>query len=492
MEGRLFYNASPEYFETVMRLIMELDVMPPQVVIQVLVAEVDITNSDEFGVEIGLQSPVIFNRGLTVGSDNVTLNNSITQTVNPGFAFNNVALPAGNTSVVNPGVVGFQGLNNLGVGRISPTNGVGGFVFSAASDSFNLLVRALSVQSRLDVLSRPQIMTLDNQIALINVGKEIPIVTGTTVTATGLVTQNIDRRQVGVILQVTPKIGPDGQIQMRIIPEVSSVDPVPVNLGNGNISTALDIQHLETTVTAYDGETIVLGGLITKANAKTENKIPWLGDLPGVGALFRYRTQNKLKKELLIIMTPHVVRNRADADRILAEESRKMDWVLGDAIKMQGPFIDPLSMGAFPRCDVVSPLLPRTTGQRFEEVPVPRPVPSNPQSLPPGPTSQGPGLPQLPLLQGQVIQGQVVQGQLMQGQPANVYPTTAPVQGPNLVPQSFPATSMANPAQTGQYVAPQGGMQQVSVPQMGTPQVVPGSFYQSPRVGVPQNSQGRE
>ena len=76
-----------------------------------------------------------------------------------------------------PASVGYQGLNNLGVGRISPTNGVGGFVFSAASDSFNLLVRALPVQSRLDVLSRPQIMTLDNQTSLINVGKEIPIVT---------------------------------------------------------------------------------------------------------------------------------------------------------------------------------------------------------------------------------------------------------------------------------------------------------------------------
>ncbi len=92
----------------VLRLIADLDVMPPQVVIQVLVAEVDVTNSDEFGVEIGLQSPVIFNRGLSVGSDNVTLSNAITQTTNPGFAFNNVNLPAGNVSVVNPGVVGYQ------------------------------------------------------------------------------------------------------------------------------------------------------------------------------------------------------------------------------------------------------------------------------------------------------------------------------------------------------------------------------------------------
>ncbi len=406
-----------------------------------------------------------------------------------------------------------RGLNNLGVGRISPTNGVGGFVFSAASDSFNLLVRALAVQSRLDVLSRPQIMTLDNQTSLINVGKEIPIVTGTTVTATGLVTQNIDRRQVGVILQVTPKIGPDGQILMRIIPEISAVDPVPVNLGNGNISTALDIQHLETTVTANDGETIVLGGLLSKQIAKTENKIPWLGDLPGVGALFRYRTMNKLKKELLIIMTPHVVRCRADADRILAEEARKMDWVLGDALRMQGPFIDPLSMGAFPKCDVVTPIFPKTTGQPVEQVPAPMAVPGLPQTLP-GPTSQAPAWQQQPVMQQAVMQQPVMQQPvmqqpgmqqqpLMQGQPNPVY---APTQGPSLV----PTTSMAYPVQGGGYAMPPSGattvrewpigtpVQQINyqpaptqpiatLPAPGTynsgppPQLVPATFYQSPK-----------
>src|SRR5207237_788367 len=125
-------------------------------------------------------------------------------------------------------------------------------------------------------------------------------------------------------------------------------------------------------------------------------------DLPGVGALFRYRTQNKLKKELLIIMTPHVVRSRADGERILADESRKMDWVLGDVLKMHGnATIDPLSMGPYPGADCVTPVLPKTTGPKFEEVPAPRGVPNVPQNVPPGPTSQAPGLPQQPMVQGQ-------------------------------------------------------------------------------------------
>ena len=159
--------------------------------------------------------------------------------------------------------------------------------------------------------------------------------TGSTVTATGIVNNTIDRRQVGVNMQVTPRITPDGRVLMRVIPEVSSVlGTVP--LGNGQVSTSLNIQHLETTVSALDGETVVLGGLINSTDSKMENKVPWLGDLPGLGALFRYRTQSKKKTELLIIMTPHIVRNRYDAERVLLEESRRIDWVLGDVMRTHG------------------------------------------------------------------------------------------------------------------------------------------------------------
>ena len=309
ISNTLLISASPQFFDTLVKLIIELDVMPPQVMIQVLVAEVDITNSDEFGVEIGLQSPLIFSRGLTTGADNVTLNQAIVPATNPGFNFNQTAIFPGNNSAIIPNQVGYQGLNNLGVGLVSPINGVGGFVFSGGSNSFNLLVRALAAQGRLSILSRPQIMTLDNQTALVNIGQNIPISSGSIVT-TGIVSIPTIRENVGIILQVTPKITPDGQVLMRVIPEVSAVDPVPLNLGNGTLGTVLDIQHVETTVTAYDGETIVLGGLMAKTDNKTETKIPILGDLPGVGALFRYRTYSKNQKELIFIMTPHIVRCR--------------------------------------------------------------------------------------------------------------------------------------------------------------------------------------
>ena len=94
---------------------------------------------------------------------------------------------------------------------------------------------------------------------------------------------------------------------------------------------------------AADGETVAIGGMISKKDSKSENKIPWLGDLPILGAAFRFRTETRNKTEVLIILTPHVVRCAADADAILAEESRRMDWVLGDVAKIHGSTgLDPI------------------------------------------------------------------------------------------------------------------------------------------------------
>src|SRR5260370_29429550 len=237
---------------------------------------------------------------------------------------------------MDPSIVGLQSLSNLGTGRISPTSNIGGFVFSAGSQTINVLVRSLATQGRLEIVSRPQIMTLDNQTAYINIGQEIPIVTTSNVTATGVISNNIDRRQVGVQLTVTPKIMPDGRVLMRVIPEISSVVPTPVNLGNGSVGTALNIQRVETTVVAGDGETVVLGGMISRSDTKQENRIPWFGDLPVLGALFRYRSQEKKKVELLVIMTPHVIRCPADAEFIWGTESQKLDLNMADVLKLQG------------------------------------------------------------------------------------------------------------------------------------------------------------
>jgi hypothetical protein len=122
-----------------------------------------------------------------------------------------------------------------------------------------------------------------------------------------------------------------------------------VQLGNGSFGTSYNDQKVDTTVLVGDGETIAIGGLIQKRDNKSENKIPWFGDLPYIGALFRFRSQEKTKTELMVILTPHIIRSRLDADRILAEESRRMDWIIGDVIKTHGttglqPILPPLPL----------------------------------------------------------------------------------------------------------------------------------------------------
>ncbi len=331
--NNLLVSATPQAYATLLPIIEKLDAQPLQVSIEVLIAEVLLTNNEEFGVEIGLQSPVLFNR--TVGTaPTTTATGTAATNVSNAFTFNSTVAPL-YTSAINPSTVGVQGVTNLGVGRAG-SNGVGGFVFSAGSDTLNVLIRALKTQQRIDNLTRPTITVLDNQVGTVNVGGLFPYTSGGQFTQLGTFQPQISQQQIGTTLTVTPRINPDGRVLMRVEPSIVAPQDTLVSLGNGLFATAFNQQSVQTTVSVADGETIVLGGLISKTNNRTENKLPWFGDLPYVGTLFRYRTQTQTKRELLVIMTPHIVRNTCDSEKLLIEEARKMSWALRDVDKIYG------------------------------------------------------------------------------------------------------------------------------------------------------------
>ncbi|HYV34469.1 MAG TPA: secretin N-terminal domain-containing protein, partial [Gemmataceae bacterium] len=325
ISNKLIVNVAPMYYDELAQLVAYIDVQPLQVRIETMICEVDITGTEEFGMEIGVQAPVLFDRSITSSAPPTVPGAAPTTTA--GFLFNNTA-PLGNNTSISPGKVGTQGLGNLGVGRISPAAGVGGFIFSASSDTFNLLIRALETQNRLQILSAPRVTTSDNQAARILVGQSFPYVSNSVVSTatTGIptVTNTVLYRDIGIQLQVTPKISPDGTVIMRVVPEISNATQSTVNIGNGVFATAFNVQTVETTVIVQDGETVALGGLIAYKDLKNENKIPWFGDLPWVGAAFRFRTQTKQKSELVVILTPHVERCRADRTLDLQESFRRM------------------------------------------------------------------------------------------------------------------------------------------------------------------------
>jgi hypothetical protein len=212
-------------------------------------------------------------------------------------------------------------------------------------------------------------MTLDNQTASIVVGAEVPRITGSNLVQGAGVSQNITYVPTGVILEVTPKINPDGTVVMMVSPEVSRLAPANdpdanVQIGPGVVARALEITAAETTVSAQTGETIIIGGLIRKSTEREERKVPCLGDVPVVGHLFRYDRLTQRRSELLIILTPHIVRTREDAERIKSMETARMNWCLSDVERIHGDLGLPTEvyMGDMPaEGDVIDGPVPEET-----------------------------------------------------------------------------------------------------------------------------------
>lgn len=352
----LIVSATPEYYSQITGIISELDATPPQVIIQALLVEVQLDNTDEFGVELGFQDPTLFSRSiLQTAADLVTTNrvtqnnagNQVQETIvesrnpTPGFNFNNTQNPLGNNAV-SPSTVASQGISNFSLGRQNSDLGFGGFVFSAQSDAVSVLVRALAARRTVHVLSRPQIRTTNNVEASIQVGQQVPVVNGVTV-SDNFVTPQIEQQDVGIILRVTPRVTQDGTISMAVYAEKSSLSPggVPVftDATTGNVveSVIIDSAIADTVVAVPNGQTIIIGGMITKSDETLERKVPWLGDLPLVGNLFRYDGTNTARSELLIFLTPRIIYGDADSELIKQVEAERLHFVESDAEELHGP-----------------------------------------------------------------------------------------------------------------------------------------------------------
>lgn len=369
----LIISATPRFFEEVVRVVKELDERPPMVLVQVLIAQVQLNDTDQFGVELGLQDSVLFDRSLlteitpltqTVNNTSpggavvsTTNQNIVTATGAPGFNFNsgqplgnNVATTLNPTALSTAGRVGAQALSNFAVNRADPSLGFGGFVFSASSDAVSVLLRALQEKRRLEVLSRPQLMALDGQPGYVQVGQDVPTVTGVNQNTFGQ-TNTINYRQVGLILQVIPRISPDGLIVMQINANKSQVssDPgIPISISTGGqVVTAprIDVSQAITTVSALSGQTVILGGLLETTKADVHRRVPIIADIPLIGDLFRYDSVAEERRELLIILTPQIIYTKMDSDLVKQIESSRMSWILSDVINLHG------EAGLRSRCD---------------------------------------------------------------------------------------------------------------------------------------------
>ncbi len=330
----LLVSASPRYESRVMKMINELDRPPPQVMIQVLMAEVSLDDRVEMGLEFAIQD-LLFSETAYLGNNNT------------------IKGPPGNYDFVAGTDLGAAGAT------------LGGFSFTITGEDFNFLLRALQTEGRLEVLSRPSIMAEDNQKASISIGEDVPYVQGVSILSDGRTQTQVTYQNVGIILDVTPHINPDGYVSLEVRPEISNRTDSTIPITEGVFAPVFTKREAETSVTVKDGETIVIGGLITTQDERSETKVPILGDIPGLGNLFRATITSKQKTELLIVLTPVVVRDERDA-RALSEKERDKIDLLPDTVR-QSPLMEKLQVR--PEDEPLAPREPAEEPELLEDRP---------------------------------------------------------------------------------------------------------------------------
>jgi general secretion pathway protein D len=283
------------------------------VLIEVLAAEVVLTDDTKLGIEWALRSGkfTISNTQNTVGQTNVSATPSLPpQSIVPGSG-------------------------SLG-GAFVP---VGFNVFAFAASEFIAMLNAFATENRVNVLSSPSILTSENKKAIINVSTSVPIVTSQQVPVaaggdTGnSITQTVEYKDAGIILTVTPRIGEQGTVALDVKQEVNDIGPTappPIN------SPSFNKREAETSVVLLNNQTLVLGGLIQNKKTRIRTGIPFMSRIPVIGYLFG-STEDKIEKtELLLLITPRVLGTATDGARI-TDQMRKATPELEQSLKMGPP-----------------------------------------------------------------------------------------------------------------------------------------------------------
>ena len=275
VNNMILVQCTPQEWEDIKATLKELDILPRQVLIEAKVFEVDLTGELDMGVTAFLQA-----------------RSSASKQFSGSFA---------------PGSSGTPVLS-----------GATGFLVGGSRELLSFLT-AVENRSRIKVISAPSVLASDNQSAHIQVGTSIPILTSVGYTGaqqTGggsIFTNSISQQETGVILTVTPRVNEGGMVSMSISQQVSVPGPPP---STAIPSPTIQNREVDTQVSVEDGQTIALGGIIQETRTLTTNRIPLLGDIPWLGVLFGSTSTSRTRTELIVLVTPHVIRTRHEADQM--------------------------------------------------------------------------------------------------------------------------------------------------------------------------------
>jgi general secretion pathway protein D len=300
INNALVIAANPDDYAHIAAALQRLDIRPLQVVIDATIAEVDLTNQLSYGLQYFIQS----------GSFHALL-------ANPPAASSSATTATTPTTSAGPLAV-FQGFNFLPGANLAVTGANGSAV----------ILQALSQLTRVQVLSSPNLLVLNNQPARIQVGDEVPIATQSAVStlAPGAPQVNsIEYRDTGVILGITPRVNASGLVLLDVSEEVSSAGSTTTSTIS---SPTISQRRITSSVAVSDGQTIAIGGLIQDQRTKGKNGVPFLQDIPGLGFLFGAHSNDFTRTELIVLITPHVIRSSDDARAITEELQRKVPMTI--------------------------------------------------------------------------------------------------------------------------------------------------------------------
>ncbi|MBC7710740.1 MAG: type II secretion system secretin GspD [Rhizobacter sp.] len=330
----LVISAPTPVYNNLRTVIEQLDVRRAQVFVEALIVEVQADRAAEFGIQWqGLDG---LNRSGTQGFGGTNFGSATSSPTNNilGVANNPTAVGQGLSFGLLRGAITIAGKQYLNLG---------------------LLARALQSDVSANILSMPTLLALDNEEARFSGGQTVPVLTGQYANASSnnSVTPfaTFDRKEVGLILRVKPMITEGGSIRLQLYQEVSSVAPSTISGVDAVGLSTFNKRVLETSVLADDGQIVVLGGLLQEGFTNDQEKIPVLGDVPGLGQLFRYDTRKRTKTNLMIFLRPTVLRDASQAG-ILSNERYRVLGLDQQAVSPESRFMMPemtnpgLPMGA--------------------------------------------------------------------------------------------------------------------------------------------------
>lgn len=314
----LIVVADPDTTKYISEVLSNLDRPKPQVLIKVVFLEVTRNDASDIGFEGSFQKNL---GGPFSNAGSMVTNFSL---LNPGTT-NFAIVPSSITPAVNNTVA--SGQNLFGAGAAASTLPQTAGLYQILGQDYQVTLHAIAQAGHSRVLSRPSIVTRNNQPATILVGQTVPLITSVRYDTFGNAINGITYTDVGIILRVTPFITKDGLVEMILSPEISSVsktDSTPLGTGSNAVNAPfIDKRSADTVVVTPDGQTVIIGGMIQNSKADSENKIPFLGDIPLLGNLFKRKFKSDVNTELIIFLTPRIIQAPTEYASLTTTERAK-------------------------------------------------------------------------------------------------------------------------------------------------------------------------